>query len=270
MAKPEALTDDDLLALANHELRQAVGYFGGKLADQRKKAEQYYLGLPDGDLLPPEIDGRSSVVSTDVRNTIESMLPQLMAKFVGGDQVVEFEPAQKDDEQKATQCTDYLNYLFSKKNNGHAVCYSWFKDALLQKNGFIKVWWDTRTEEKREEYKGLTLPEPRFVDRVTIAFGVVMCVTHRDFVAGFGSRKVELVDKLGDPSALFTKARQFARYLPAEFRAGWTEAKHGYHLKLVFPETDSVMIGEGGDDEDWFPGVAVDVVGPDELLWGLP
>ena len=83
---------------------------------------------------------------------------------------------------------------------------------------------------------------------LTIAFGVVMCVTHRDFVAGFGSRKVELVDKLGDPSALFTKARQFARYLPAEFRAGWTEAKHGFHLKLVFPETDSVMIGEGGDN----------------------
>jgi hypothetical protein len=43
-----------------------------------------------------------------------------------------------------------------KKNNGHKVCYSWFKDALLQKNGIIKVWWDTRAEEKREEYKGLT------------------------------------------------------------------------------------------------------------------
>lgn len=156
MAKPTPMSDDDLKALANRELRAAVGYFGGKLADQRKKAEQYYLGLPTGDLAPPEIDGRSTVVSTDVRNTIESMLPQLMAKFVGGDQVVEFEPQSRDDEQKAGQCTDYLNYLFTKKNNGHAVCYSWFKDALLQKNGIIKVWWDTRAEEKREEYKGLT------------------------------------------------------------------------------------------------------------------
>lgn len=159
MAKPERLTDDQLKALAMNELRQSVGYFGGKLADQRRKAEIYYLGEAKDDLAPPEIDGRSSVVSTDVRNTIESMLPQLMAKFVGGDQVVEFEPATKDDEQKATQCTDYLNYLFIKKNNGHKVCYSWFKDALLQKNGIIKVWWDTRAEEKREEYKGLTLVE---------------------------------------------------------------------------------------------------------------
>jgi hypothetical protein len=159
MTKPKPLSDDELKALATRELQAAVGYFGGKLADQRRKAEIYYLGEAKGDLAPPEVDGRSSVVSTDVRNTIESMLPQLMAKFVGGDQVVEFEPATQDDEQKAQQCTDYLNYLFTKKNNGHKVCYSWFKDALLQKNGIIKVWWDTRTEEKREEYKGLTLPE---------------------------------------------------------------------------------------------------------------
>lgn len=156
MAKPAPLTDDELKALANEELRQAVGYYGGKLADQRRKAEYYYLGEAKGDLAPPEIEGRSTVVSTDVRNTIESMLPQLMAKFVGDEQVVQFEPATRDDEKKAEQCTDYLNYLFQKKNNGHAVCYSWFKDALLQKNGIVKVWWDTRAEEKREEYKGLT------------------------------------------------------------------------------------------------------------------
>lgn len=159
MAKPSPLSDDELKALAMGELRQSVGYFGGKLADQRRRAEIYYLGEAKDDLAPPEIDGRSSVVSTDVRNTIESMLPQLMAKFVGGDTVVEFEPASRDDEQKASQCTDYLNYLFTKKNNGHAICYSWFKDALLQKNGIIKVYWDTRAEEKREEYKGLSAVE---------------------------------------------------------------------------------------------------------------
>jgi hypothetical protein len=112
MAKPTPLSDDDLKALANRELRQAVGYFGGKLADQRRKAEIYYLGEAKDDLAPPEIDGRSTVVSTDVRNTIESMLPQLMAKFVGGDQVVEFEPATQGRRAEGQQCTDYLNYLF--------------------------------------------------------------------------------------------------------------------------------------------------------------
>lgn len=159
MSKPEPLTEDSLKALADQELRQAVGYFGGKLADQRRKAEVYFLGEPKLDLTPPEIAGRSTFVATVVRNTIMSMMPQLMAKFVGDDQVVEFEPAQQGDEEKAQQCTDYLNYLFMKKNNGHAICSTWFNDALLQKNGIIKVWWDTRSEEKREEYKGLTQVE---------------------------------------------------------------------------------------------------------------
>jgi len=150
------MTEDELKALVDSEMRNSIGYWGGKLAEQRRKAEYYYLGLPKGDLTPPEIDGRSSVVSPDVRNTIESMLPQLMLKFCGGDTVVEFEPTQPEDEQAAKQCTDYLNYLYFKKNNGHTITYTWLKDALLQKRGFLKVWWDTRKEETREEYRGLS------------------------------------------------------------------------------------------------------------------
>ncbi|APW37646.1 hypothetical protein RD110_10955 [Rhodoferax koreense] len=156
MTKPSPLSDDDLKALTDAEMRAAVQHIGGKLSAERRKAMVYYLGLPEYDLTPPEIEGRSKVVSTDVRNTILSMMPQLMAKFVGGDQVVEFQASQPDDEDKAKSCTDYLNYLFFKKNNGHAICSTWFLDALLQKRGFLKIWWDTRAEEKREEYKGLT------------------------------------------------------------------------------------------------------------------
>lgn len=153
------LSDDDLKALTDAELRQAVGYYGGKLAEQRRKAEAYFYAEATGDLAPPEVMGRSSVVVPVVRNTIEAMLPQLMVKFTGGDTVVEFEPTQPDDEQKAKNCTDYLNYLFFKKNNGHAVTYAWFKDALKLKRGIVKVWWDNRDEETREEYKGLSQVE---------------------------------------------------------------------------------------------------------------
>lgn len=155
----QKLTDDDLKALTDAEMRQAVGYFGGKLAEQRRKAEAYFYGVAEGDLAPPEVIGRSAAVVPVVRNTIESMLPQLMVKFTGGDTVVEFEPTQPDDEAKAQNCTDYLNYLFFKKNNGHSVTYSWFKDALKLKRGIVKVWWDTRDEETREEYQALTQVE---------------------------------------------------------------------------------------------------------------
>ena len=148
--------EDELKALVGNEMRQALGYNSSKLTEARLKAQYYYLGQAVGDLSPPEIDGRSSVVSTDVRDTIEAMLPQLMVTFCGGDTVAEFEPQRPEDEAGAKVATEYINYLFFKKNNGHNISYTWMKDALLQKNGIVKVWFDTRHEEKREEYKALS------------------------------------------------------------------------------------------------------------------
>lgn len=159
MAKNTPMSEEELKALTDSEMTNAIGYHGGKLAEQRRKAMYYYLGEPVEDLAPPEVDGRSSVVSPDVRNTIEAMLPQLMVKFTGGDTVVEFEPTKAGDEPKAKQVTDYLNYLFFKKNSGHNVTYTLFKDALLQKRGIAKVWWDDTAEETKEEYRALSSVE---------------------------------------------------------------------------------------------------------------
>lgn len=77
-----------------------------------------------------------------------------------------------------------------------------------------------------------------------------IAVTHRDFVAGVGSRKEMLVDAVGNPSTLFFKARTFLRYLPEEFRGGWRESDklRNAHMKISIPETESVIIGEAGDD----------------------
>lgn len=148
--------DDELRSLIDAEMRMAVGYWSGKLAMQRQRAMYFYLAEPKMELAPPEIEGRSSVVSPDVRNTIESMLPQLMTKFAGSDQPVEFEPTKPGDEEKAEQATDFISYLYNVKNKGEEITYRWMKDALLSKNGILKVWWDKRAEEKREEYLGLT------------------------------------------------------------------------------------------------------------------
>ena len=150
------MNESELRAITDGEMRQAVGYWSGKLAQQRQKAMYYYFGEAKGDLAPPEIDGRSAVVSTDVRNTIESMLPQLMVKFAGSDSVVEFEATKPGDEQRAEQATDYVNHIFHVRNNGEGITSNWLKDALLSKNGIVKVWWDTTKDEVREEYRNLS------------------------------------------------------------------------------------------------------------------
>ena len=150
------MTEEELKTLVDTEMRNCVGgTLGGRLSEQRRKAEYYYLGLPKGDLSPPEIVGRSTFVDTTVRNQIEWMIPSLMKTFCSGESVVEFSPTKENDDDKAKNATDYINYLFYKRNDGYKVLQTAIRDALLQKAGIIKVWWDNRAIETREEYKAL-------------------------------------------------------------------------------------------------------------------
>jgi hypothetical protein len=152
------MTDDELRALTDAEMQDAsaeAGY-GGLLAAARAKSEYYFQGLAKGDLAPPEIEGRSSVVDTTVANTVLGMHGPLMKIFCGTDHVVEFAETHPDDEQKAKQATEYLNYLLRKKNPGYMIIYTWIMDALKSKVGFIKVWWDDAPVETTEEYRGQT------------------------------------------------------------------------------------------------------------------
>ncbi len=146
-----ALTELELKSIVTSELSDAAGYVGGELSDQRAKAMDYYLGEPFGN----EMEGRSQVVSTDVADTIEWILPSLLKTFAASDQAVRFDAEGPEDEQQAEQETDYCNYVFYKENEGFLILYSWFKDALLQKNGIVKIYWDESTKVTREEYENL-------------------------------------------------------------------------------------------------------------------
>lgn len=82
---------------------------------------------------------------------------------------------------------------------------------------------------------------------IVVGVGCGLAVLNTGFVAGFGSRKEEYVDKLDSPKSLFWKARFFMRHLPREFRAGYNERRHAPHMRIMMPDTDSVLTGEAGD-----------------------
>lgn len=82
-----------------------------------------------------------------------------------------------------------------------------------------------------------------------VAFGAWMFLFYPGTVVGFGSRKEEYVDKLGDPKSLFWKLRQFINLLPIEFRPeGWDEKKHAPHMRVINPENGAAIVGEAGDN----------------------
>ena len=147
----EKITDEKLRGIINSEINNAIGFMGSNLTSQRKKSMEYYMG----EKLGTEIDGRSQVVSTDVADTIETILPNLLRIFTASDQVVKCEPVKSEDVPLADQATNYINYIFNKDNPGFTILYTWFKDALLEKNGIVKVYWDDSTSIEQETYENL-------------------------------------------------------------------------------------------------------------------
>ena len=155
MAKGKALTELEVGSIVSSEIKASLGYIGSDITEQRQKSLEYYFGEPFGN----EQEGRSQVVSTDVSDVIESILPTLLRTFAASDEIVKCEPVTAEDEEVAKQASDYLNYIFNKDNDGFVTLYTLFKDALIQKNGIAKVYWDTSTKRERETYEKLSEDE---------------------------------------------------------------------------------------------------------------
>ena len=149
--KKEKMTDEQLLSIIEREVEQSNSY-SSELSEQRRKAMEYYNSEPFGN----EIDGRSSVISSDVMDTIEWTMPMLMRIFGSGDEIGKFEPQDEKDVKMAEQATDYCNYVFFRQNDGFKLLYDVMKDALLSKTGIFKVIWDDEPQWERESYEGLS------------------------------------------------------------------------------------------------------------------
>jgi len=158
--KKQEKSEQEILSILAKEIHNSSGYIGGEIVARRKKSLEYYLGNPLGN----EQEGRSQVVSNDVMDTVESLMPSLMKIFTSGDNVFACEGVGPEDEEMARQASDYLNHIFLKENNGFTALYTAFKDALIQKNGILKVYWDDSSKTEREEYTRLT--DDEFTDLV--------------------------------------------------------------------------------------------------------
>ena len=152
------ITEEELVARIQAEVSEALSH-DATVSEQRELAMQYYYGLPFGN----EVDGRSQYVDSTVQDTIEWIKPSLMRVFAAGDEMVKFNPHGPEDVEMAKQATDYVNYVFTKDNPGWSILYAWFTDALLQKNGIVKVWWDEYEDTTRESYNGLNDDEMNYL-----------------------------------------------------------------------------------------------------------
>ena len=149
------MDEQKLKVILEAEIDDAIGYVETETVEQRTKAINYYNRYEYGN----EVDGRSKIVTGEVAEVVDGALPQLMRIFAGSDELGRFEPRMPGDEEFAKQATELTNYVFFSDNDGVIILHNWMKDALLQKNGIVKYWWEDSEDPTKEEYKGLNAEE---------------------------------------------------------------------------------------------------------------
>jgi hypothetical protein len=145
------LTNEQILAAIEAAEAASFGPKTSEIATDRADALDRYAGKPYGDEKP----GRSAFVSRDVADVVEGVAANALKPFVGGDRVVVFNPRGPEDEEQAEQETDYVNFITMERNNGFVNLASAVKDALLLRNGYIKLGWTKRSDIALEKYQGL-------------------------------------------------------------------------------------------------------------------
>lgn len=120
----------------------------------RQRSLEYYNGEMS-DL--PSDEGRSSVVSKDLRETVKDLMPSIMRTLFSNDKIVTYQPVGGENEQQskinedqAEQATDYVNHKVVPECDAEDAITDAIIDALLVKTGVIKV--SAYTEKFRKKY----------------------------------------------------------------------------------------------------------------------
>lgn len=149
------MTDEDLTSLVKNLVRDCEAYRDERSKD-RVRAVEYYDGTMKD---VPADEGRSRVVSRDVRSAVKKVKPSIVRTILGNDEVVEYLPMGQGDEQAADQASDYINYVVLPESDGRQAIEDAIDDALRLRNGVLKWHWDKRIKISVSMHTGLSDPE---------------------------------------------------------------------------------------------------------------
>jgi len=135
-------SDAQLLRIVDDECRRSVG-FGegdtGELARVRIRAQEYRQGRIN-DL--PVMRGRSAAVDSTLSDAVDSLMPDVMEVFFGGDDVVTFQAEGAADEAQAREETQAVTHVVFQQNDAFRAFHDAVQDALLNRTGLFHWWWE--------------------------------------------------------------------------------------------------------------------------------
>lgn len=215
---------NDMTGLIAHvaRLKDAAVDYLSEQAKSRQLAMEYYDGVMND--LPAE-DGRSSVVSQDVRDIMKKVMPSIMRTICGGGDIVKYLPVGQEDEDSAKQATDYVNLIGPAEFDIETAIYDVIHEAMLLKTGIIK--WCA--------YKEKNVTIRKYTDQ-----------TEENVIGLFDDPDVEITDHVAseetDPAVL--------EVYPDAMRHSFTlrRIKETIRPKLEAVERGSFLISPGADD----------------------
>jgi len=149
------MTEDELINVLRNHRKDALGPNNKTLTTERAEAMDRYHGRPYGD----EEAGCSQVVTHDLAETVDWVMPAFMRSILQSGNPVEFTPVGQDDEERASQETDYTNHVIMKDNDGFMLIHDTVKDALLLKNCYAKHYRHEEEKVNERDYAGLSIEE---------------------------------------------------------------------------------------------------------------
>lgn len=170
MAKPEKMTEEDLVRILRQEDADAASYHDSELAKAQEDGLNRYFGKKYGN----EKDGRSTVVSHDIQDDVNSIMPDLMRCFASPDDLVSIEASNPEDDQpyqigvnpqtgqpilsKKTKVdiqAAYGAHVFFKDNRGKENIYDFAFDGLVQRVGIMQVSFEAPEPKPPMEVEGV-------------------------------------------------------------------------------------------------------------------
>lgn len=201
------MTDKELAALIEHQVANSVTE-SSEYTDIDEKSLQYYNGEKVG--LLAAADGRSSVMSTDVLDLVESDMPSLARVFLGANDPVAFKPLRRTPEsiKEAKQRNAFVSHIIKTMPDSFRTQHAFLKGSELQQLSALEYGCEEIDTTEEKNYSGVT--EDELAD-------VIEEIQNDKSVS-----KVDIVETSDDEEfdavvrVTYTKKKWYMRFIPTE------------------------------------------------------
>ena len=259
MGRRKKLSDAEIVQAIKQLIADAEGYDADELASMREQALNYYYNR---DKAAPHVPGRSKQQSSDVADMVEAVVSQVLPAFES-DSVAVFPPLNEDDVDQARLETDAVTYVIMQQNNGHYELQQALRDALLLRNGVMKVWLDENTDVETAQLTEVT-EQQRLMIKAQSSFSLdntdnghtVVDESENEDVAGTWDMTLkvkrterQLKSKAVDIANFYWERDLETIYIQdARFIAERSEVTRSELLEMGYPKSKVMALNYGGKD----------------------